>query len=388
MNAWLLDAVDAWWHWMLPMTWQLFLLAVIVAALDRIQRQWSRPQLLYGLWCVVLVKLVVPPDLSLPWSLGRLFPFESAPAAATATARSTGETAQATISVLAAAWLVGMLFCVVAIGWRWRGLRRWSIGGDRAGDSLKTLAQTLAEQAGMTRVPALIVHPLATTPFVWGVFRPVIVLPEWFSRIPGQQQRHALMHELLHIKRRDAFRDLIGLVLQCVYWFHPGVWYARRRLALLREVCCDQEAARILGERDEYRRTLLTLAKPMLQSPAAGSPAFLRGRSHLVQRVLWLQRPDGDRPGRQRALALLIVAAVAVGCVPMAAPATPPGIRERAFLAERRAAGDNLRADVANQARAPAAASSPRLEDLEGCLRTRYVIFGLMADKNSSPPRK
>jgi hypothetical protein len=62
-TSWLLDQV-----W--PMVWQSSLLIALAAVASRTVLRKSSAQLRYGLWCVVLLRLMIPPTLDLPTSIG------------------------------------------------------------------------------------------------------------------------------------------------------------------------------------------------------------------------------------------------------------------------------------------------------------------------------
>lgn len=55
-----------WWSWVAAMFWQVGLLIVLIACIDRLIRRWAWPQLRYALWSLVLIKLILPPMMSLP----------------------------------------------------------------------------------------------------------------------------------------------------------------------------------------------------------------------------------------------------------------------------------------------------------------------------------
>jgi len=57
---------QGWWDWTLAMFWQVGLLIVLIALVDRLIRKWAWAQLRYALWSLVLVKLVLSPGFSLP----------------------------------------------------------------------------------------------------------------------------------------------------------------------------------------------------------------------------------------------------------------------------------------------------------------------------------
>ncbi len=55
-----------WWDWSAAMFWQVGLLILVIATIDRLTRRWAWPQLRYALWSLILIKLLLPPSLSLP----------------------------------------------------------------------------------------------------------------------------------------------------------------------------------------------------------------------------------------------------------------------------------------------------------------------------------
>jgi len=57
---------QAWWSWIAAMFWQVGLLVILIASLDRLIRRWAWPQLRYALWSLILIKLILPPTMSLP----------------------------------------------------------------------------------------------------------------------------------------------------------------------------------------------------------------------------------------------------------------------------------------------------------------------------------
>ena len=54
---------------MLAMFWQVGLLIILVAFVDMFIKRWAWPQLRYALWLMVLIKLVIPPGVSMRGSL-------------------------------------------------------------------------------------------------------------------------------------------------------------------------------------------------------------------------------------------------------------------------------------------------------------------------------
>lgn len=79
------------------------------------------------------------------------------------------------------------------------------------------------------------------TPAVCGLFRPYISLPSGIDSVLSQDELTAvLMHEVGHARRRDNLIRLAYEIVLCALWFHPLVWIAGFRLALYRELSCDE----------------------------------------------------------------------------------------------------------------------------------------------------
>jgi bla regulator protein BlaR1 len=192
-------------------------------------------------------------------------------------------------------------------------------------------------------------------PAVIGFFRPCIVLPRPLLERPGREIEHVLLHELAHIRRGDPIASFVCLVAQIVFWFHPAVWCACRRLTTLREMACDRTVARLLGDATPaYRRTLILLARSAAVATAAngtGSLGLFRRQSQLVTRLDALARPVSMRRATEYAASAAIAAAILVSCVPLArVPAAP-----------------TVSIDV------------PPLDQLPGSLQKRYAVMRAMA---------
>lgn len=69
------------------------------------------------------------------------------------------------------------------------------------------------------------------TPFVCGFFAPRIYLPiqfasEELSGMGQKEKNYILLHEQIHVKRRDYIWRVISYFALCLHWFNPLVWIA------------------------------------------------------------------------------------------------------------------------------------------------------------------
>jgi beta-lactamase regulating signal transducer with metallopeptidase domain len=146
-------------------------------------------------------------------------------------------------------------------------------------------------------------------PAVGGLLSPRIVLPTGIDRVLNRQELSAvLLHEVAHAKRRDNLIRLLYEVSLCALWFHPLLWLAGARMALYRELSCDESVMR----RAQGRALVRALAKLAVPSEAL----FLRATatSHLSLRLAHLAGPpQPTRRGVGLVLTSLFVATVAGG---------------------------------------------------------------------------
>ena len=105
-------------------------------------------------------------------------------------------------------------------------------------------------------------------PGVFGVFRPVLLLPDGIGdRLAPAELQAILAHELCHVRRRDNLATLMHMVVEAVFWFHPLVWWLGARLMDERERACDEEVLRMGSEAEAYAEGILKICELYLQSP-------------------------------------------------------------------------------------------------------------------------
>ncbi|HEX8433170.1 MAG TPA: M56 family metallopeptidase, partial [Longimicrobium sp.] len=171
-----------------------------------------------------------------------------------------------------------------------------------------------------------------------------ICVPAWFATDLGPlERRSVLAHELAHLARRDPVWQTAALILARALFFQPLNAFARRRLAELAELACDDAAVEQTGTPLGMLRSLAATAERLPPSgfQSVGAAAMIQSGSPLAARVERLA--SGDRGARrlrrwEAALATGLICAVAVAApagsmLPSAAPAAMPPSGDAAMLA-------------------------------------------------------
>ena len=128
------------------------------------------------------------------------------------------------------------------------------------------------------------------TPFVLGVLRPRIYLPNTLSR---EDIPYVIAHERAHIRRRDPLWKALGFGLLSIYWFQPLLWLGYALFCRDMELACDEKVASALSpsHRANYSQALLNCSagrRFLAACPVAFGEVGVKER---VKRVLSFRRP-------------------------------------------------------------------------------------------------
>ena len=105
-------------------------------------------------------------------------------------------------------------------------------------------------------------------PGVFGLFRPVLLLPEGIlERLTPAQLQAVVAHELCHVRHRDNLIAAIHMFVENVFWFHPLVWWIGKRMVEERERACDEEVLRLGSEPRVYAAGILNVCRFYVSSP-------------------------------------------------------------------------------------------------------------------------
>lgn len=337
------------WY-LVAQSWQIALLTLAVAVTAFILRRRSA-HVRYLLWLIVVAKCLVPPVHMVPLKVRSTIPFghavgsvishvqwlgeSRAPAVATSSSPRSQDVARAPgVSPLPgyrlspAGWL-GVLWLAGAAVYLTMNLLRALRGAcwlHRNRRPFPKDAQVdvpdLLRAYGIRRLPGLWILEGVGQPFVWGWLRGEIYVPPGFLAIDRpEHRRDILAHELSHVVRFDPAVNVLQVIAQGLFWFHPLVWWANGRIRREREKCCDETViARLHTTPKDYSTAIVeTLARARESARPVPSLAVASPLKHIEERLTALLRPGREFHPRPSlivagvtALAALLVAPTAV----------------------------------------------------------------------------
>ena len=137
-------------------------------------------------------------------------------------------------SLLAAAWFAG--FVLLVAWWLVRGLRsrRQILAAARpVSAAMERRVAEAAERVGLHRLPRCARVDDTGGAGVLGVFSPILILPRGLEdTLTPAELEAVLIHELIHLQRRDNLWGAVQFMLASLFWFHPLLWLLNRRIGL------------------------------------------------------------------------------------------------------------------------------------------------------------
>jgi len=140
-----------------------------------------------------------------------------------------------------ALWLVGVAFSGARFAggvWQLHVYKTRRVSAPSAEWQEKFAA--LCEKLKITQSVRLLRSNLLETPVVVGWFKPVILVPaSVFLQISARELETIIAHELIHIRRFDAFVNFAQNAAETVFFYHPCMWWISRVIRVEREFAAD-----------------------------------------------------------------------------------------------------------------------------------------------------
>ncbi|MES2627121.1 MAG: M56 family metallopeptidase, partial [Pseudomonadota bacterium] len=213
------------------------------------------------------------------WMKFELLPFNFSTGTAELTAGNLGFAASYGWAALTLIWLAGSVALIVWQGRRWRDFSRHV-----SKLALPLPASERQHSGAVTHfdpgVPVLCLQGMRSAA-LFGIFKPVLLLPESFSQRYDNNQRHIILaHEAVHLRRKDNCWNLCALLLLTLFWTNPLVLLAWRYYRLDQELSCDALALTHCN-REQQQRYARTLLDSLGSLPASGTQPALSAWDNL-----------------------------------------------------------------------------------------------------------
>lgn len=227
------------------------------------------------------------------------------------------------------AWVFGIVVVVLVRTGNTIRFRRYFRSAVPAPDSVVRLVRATAGKLGLPRVPETLMVDEHMSPMVWcGRCVRLLVPTALWEQLDGPSRQAVICHELAHLRRRDHWVRWIEVAVGSLYWWHPLVWWVRRRIRTEAEFCCDTWVTWLIPRgRRAYAEALLITKQYLDESyrpvPAVGI-GVTTGRAGRFGRRLTMVMTKTTVPRLSVSGVALAVAVAMVGWVATPAQSCPP----------------------------------------------------------------
>ncbi|MEO0448473.1 MAG: M56 family metallopeptidase, partial [Verrucomicrobiota bacterium] len=161
------------------------------------------------------------------------------------------------VGVAVLVWGSGVMVVLLRLGKGYGQLSRLARRAE-SGNAIRW-ERELRQISGGKQVRVLTVKE-GVMPMTWGLWRPVILLPESALAWEDDRLRMVLQHELAHVQRGDWGWQLVGQIGCLIHWYNPLVWVACLEMRKERERACDDLVVVAWAEPEVYASVLLDVA--------------------------------------------------------------------------------------------------------------------------------
>lgn len=289
------DSAETWLHAIAGLSWKGTLFALAVALIVVGLRRQISPGWRHALWLLVLLRFALPDMGESRWSMMGWFGGDAIEPSAVMEVAEVSEPVEVldlsreqesevlapspvldvpTVVThqpwtlekkLALGWLMGVVIMLGAmLVLHLRLLRRLRADGVPPSSRVAGILREAGELAGLRRVPQVCVTCAVRAPALFGVLRPVILLPQDVAESYDDAAALKLifLHEIAHLQRRDLWTQVLASLILAVHWFNPLAWWAGRRLRVEAEMAADALALKYTdaGEAHRFGTVLLDFA--------------------------------------------------------------------------------------------------------------------------------
>jgi beta-lactamase regulating signal transducer with metallopeptidase domain/HEAT repeat protein len=231
---------------------------------------------------------------------------------------------KAGFSILLLIWAAVMAVIAASLGYAALAVRR-IVNRARPLDTADWLNPLweVSDRLALDEPPRLLRSEDAKMPFACGLFTPTIVLPAECDQWSLDRRRAVLLHELAHVRRHDLIGHTLGRLACAVYWFHPLVWTAAKRLRSESERACDDLALACGARAADYAEHLLDIVTSVRRDSTPSVALAMARRKEFEGRMLAILDPElrHSSPSRRQSAALIGSLALISIVVGAAAPA-------------------------------------------------------------------
>ena len=160
-----------------------------------------------------------------------------------------------------------------------------------------------------------------TTPMVVGVVKPKIIFPVNIKYC--EKLEPVLIHELIHLRRRDLLTKIIQIGVTAAHWFNPIIYIINNNMDKWCEISCDEIVAEKMSyeERKEYGNVILSIIENVSLAPSSLCLYLCNDKKYIKRRLIMMLNVQKSNKFKN-VFAGLLVGGIVLGATGISVSAT------------------------------------------------------------------
>jgi len=167
----------------------------------------------------------------------------------------------------ASLWLFGFIAALIPLlSGLWMVRKIYRTGTLVTDTRLLQVFRAACAQMGMKHRVLLLKTRRISVPLTCGFIKSCVLLPLEAESWSLEKQRLVLLHELIHIRKKDCLVHALGRLALAIHWFNPLSWLALKGILLEGEKACDDLVLCSGSKPLDYAACLLDIARSLSTS--------------------------------------------------------------------------------------------------------------------------
>ncbi len=109
----------------------------------------------------------------------------------------------------------------------------------------------------------ILITPLKISPSITGLFRPILILPDYIFSLSEKEINYIITHEFCHYSNLNLLLKHLIKIFSCIYWWNPIIFSLQKRLDLMMELTTDTAVIKKMtrSQKISYAQCLITVCK-------------------------------------------------------------------------------------------------------------------------------
>lgn len=218
-----------------------------------------------------------------------------------------------TLELIKLIWIIGAIIALAILAKSYMGLK-WSVNRcpQLEDERICRIASKVNEEYGKKFSFKLVREEAASIPFVCGIIKPVIVMPE--LEFSDKEVYFILKHEMLHYYRGDTLIKVLCEILKAIYWWNPFMYMLSDLVSNMQEINVDFKIVEGLPDlyQLEYSQCLVRVAKTQKHKRAENRwrVSFKKESPSSTHKRISLMMENMEMNGKKTAASILLSAVI------------------------------------------------------------------------------